>query len=309
MTASDWVEYFLEAARAERGAAGNTIKAYERDLGDFRKFLVESGATLEVAERSDIQRYIRNLDAAGMSSATRSRRMSAIRQLYKFAYEEGWREDNPASRIKNPRKDESLPKLLTEEEVDELLESAGKTGKTEDDRTRNACMLELLYATGMRVSELVSLPLSSTEGDPDMLLIVGKGSKERMVPLSSHAREKLAEWRRRRRMMEDAKVANGGKRSKYLFPSRSKAGHFDRVRFYLLIKQIAASAGISPEKVSPHVLRHAFATHLLANGADLIAIQTLLGHADVSSTEIYTHVLDERLKSLVFEHHPLAAGN
>ena len=309
MPGDDWIELFLEAARAERGAASNTVMAYESDLSDFREFLVRARSSFEAAQRTHIQNYLRAQDAAGMSASTRSRRMSAIRQLYKFAYEEGWRADNPASRLKGPRKDECLPKLLTEEEVSNLLEVAGKTGRNEDDRVRNSCMLELLYATGMRVSELVSLPLSAVEGNPEMLLIVGKGSKERMVPLSTHARKKLSEWRRTRQRLEDAKSAKGAKKSKFLFPSNGKGGHFDRVRFYLLIKRIAASAGIAAEKVSPHVLRHSFATHLLANGADLIAIQTLLGHADVSSTEIYTHVLDERLKSLVFENHPLATGN
>ena len=309
MTGGDWIEPFLEAASAERGAAGNTIAAYGADLKDFREFLKESGASFDAAQRRDILSYIKSLDSAGMSASTRSRRMSAIRQLYRFAYEEGWRSDNPASRIRNPRKARTLPKYLTEEEVSRLLEAAGQTGKTDCDRARNACMLELLYATGMRVSELVSLPLAATEGNPDMLLIVGKGSKERMVPLSAPARAKLLEWRRRRKQLEDAGPAKGRKKSKFLFPSRGKAGHFDRVRFYLLIKQIALSAGLDPEKVTPHRLRHAFATHLLANGADLVAIQTLLGHADVSSTEIYTHVLDERLKSLVFERHPLAIGN
>ncbi|MDE0305312.1 MAG: tyrosine recombinase [Albidovulum sp.] len=309
MPGEDWIEPFLEAARAERGAASNTISAYERDLSDFRAFLVEDGGSFEEARRRDIENYMRSLVSAGMSPSTRSRRLSAIRQLYKFAFEEGWRTDNPASRVRNPRKDALLPKLLSEDEVTRLLEAAGETGKNENDRARNSCMLELLYATGMRVSELVSLPLSATEGDPDMLLIVGKGSKERMVPLSSHARRKLSDWRQKRKQMEQGKSAKGGKKSKFLFPSNGKSGHFDRVRFYLLVKRIAANAGIAPERVSPHVLRHAFATHLLANGADLIAIQTLLGHADVSSTEIYTHVLDERLKSLVFDNHPLAAGN
>ena len=180
-------------------------------------------------------------------------------------------------------------------------------GRTEADRQRNICLMELLYATGMRVSELVSLPVSATRGDPRMLLILGKGGKERMVPLSDPARAALKNWLETRDAAEDlAKREKGEKPSAYLFPSRGKTGHFTRIRFYQLIKDIAVRAGVSPSKVTPHTLRHAFATHLLAHGADLRAIQTLLGHADLSTTEIYTHVLDERLRELVLTHHPLA---
>jgi len=190
--------------------------------------------------------------------------------------------------------------------VDRLLEAARRTGRSTADKVRNTCLMELLYATGMRVTELVSLPVSSARGDPRMLLVLGKGGKERMVPLSPPAREALSAWLILRDEAEDSAVAKGAPRSKFLFPSRGKSGHLTRHRFFLLVKELAVSGGVSPEKVTPHTLRHAFATHLLANGADLRSIQTLLGHADVATTEIYTHVLDERLAELVLEHHPLA---
>ena len=205
-----------------------------------------------------------------------------------------------------PRTNQKLPKTLDVPEVDRLLEAARNTGRTEADRVRNSCLMELLYATGMRVTELVSLPVSSARGDPRMLLVLGKGGKERMVPLSPPAREALSEWLRMRDEAEDKTVEKGGQRSRFLFPSRGKSGHLTRHRFFLLVKELAVQGGVSPEKVTPHTLRHAFATHLLANGADLRSIQTLLGHADVATTEIYTHVLDERLAELVLEHHPLA---
>ena len=208
------------------------------------------------------------------------------------------RADNPALQIKGPGREKSLPKTLSVEEVERLLQAAREHGRSKTDRLRNTCLMELLYATGMRVSELVELPVAATRGDPRMLLVRGKGGKERMVPLSPPARDALAVWLTVR---DDAEEA-----SPYLFASRGKSGHLTRHRFYMLIKELAVVAGVSPEKVTPHTLRHAFATHLLANGADLRSIQTLLGHADVSTTEIYTHVLDERLKELVLEHHPLA---
>ena len=191
-------------------------------------------------------------------------------------------------------------------EVDALLGAAQNTGSRRDDRLRNTCLMELLYATGMRVSELVTLPVAAARGDPRMLLVRGKGDKERMVPLTPSARDALAVWIKTRDVRDDAAVGKGAPASKFLFPSHGKAGHLTRHRFYILIKELALAGGVDPTKVTPHTLRHAFATHLLANGADLRAIQTLLGHADISTTEIYTHVLDERLKELVLEHHPLA---
>lgn len=301
-----WISTFLEAQAAEQGAATNTQLAYARDLKDFSEWLDGRGAALDTMSREDIEAYLIHCDAQGLAKSTRARRLSAIKQLFRFAFEEGWREDNPAIQIKGPGRDQRLPKTLEVAEVDRLIDAARKTGRSKADRVRNTCLIELLYATGMRVSELVSLPVSATRGDPRMLLILGKGNKERMVPLSPPARTALRAWLEIRDTTESDARAKGKPESRFLFPSTGKSGHLTRHRFYLLIKEFAVNGGVSPDKVSPHTLRHAFATHLLANGADLRSIQTLLGHADVATTEIYTHVLDERLKELVLEHHPLA---
>ena len=300
-----WISTFLEAQAAELGAATNTLLAYGRDLKDFAEWL-EGRGDFDTASRDDVEAYLIHCDAQGLAKSTRARRLSAIRQLYRFAFEEGWRTDNPAIQITGPGRDQRLPKILSIEEVDRLLAAAREMGGRREDRVRNTCLMELLYATGMRVSELVSLPVSAARGDPRMLLIMGKGSKERMVPLSPPARAALSVWLDLRDAAQEAGRVAGKPLSKYLFPSTGRLGHLTRHRFYLLIKDMAVQAGISPAKVTPHTLRHAFATHLLANGADLRAIQTLLGHADVATTEIYTHVLDERLTALVMEHHPLA---
>lgn len=306
MRSGEQIETFLEAQAAELDAAENTRLAYARDLGDFDQFLDRRGIQLLDLAQTDIEDYLIDQDAAGLSRATRARRLSAIRQFFRFAFEEGWRKDNPAIRIKGPSREKRVPKTLTEDEVDRLLKAARDMGRT-DDRLRNTCMMEVLYATGLRVSELVSLPVMAARGDPRMLLVKGKGGKERLVPLSGPSREALAVWLERRDALEDlAERVKNKPQSKFLFPSRGKLGHLTRHRFYLLIKELSVVAGVSPSKVTPHTLRHAFATHLLAHGADLRAIQTLLGHADVATTEIYTHVLEDRLKELVLEHHPLA---
>ncbi|MEM7752075.1 MAG: site-specific tyrosine recombinase XerD [Pseudomonadota bacterium] len=301
---------FVEAQAAELDAARNTQLAYTRDLKDFAASLKARKIDILAVQQADIEDYLIDLDANGMSSSTRARRLSAIRQFYRFAFEEGWRADNPAIQIKGPGRDKRLPKTLTEDEVDRLLSAAETTGR-QADRVRNTCLMEVLYATGMRVTELVSLPVAAARGDPRMLLIRGKGGKERMVPLSMPARAALAAWLKLRDAGEEvARVERGQVASKFLFPSSAKAGHLTRHRFYGLVKELAVAAGINPDKVTPHTMRHAFATHLLAHGADLRAIQTLLGHADVATTEIYTHVLEERLKDLVLQHHPLAkTGN
>lgn len=300
------ISAFLEAQAAELGAAHNTLLAYARDLNDFRGWLGGKTKSLMATSQSDIEEYLVSIDAEGLSRATRARRLSAIRQYFRFAFEEGWREDNPAIRIKGPRREKRLPKTLSEDEVDRLL-SAARAHDNAFDRTRSTCLMELLYATGMRVSELVSLPVQAARGDPRMLLVTGKGGKERLVPLSSAARDALADWLQLRDRGEElARVEKGTSPSRFLFPSRGKSGHLTRHWFYNLIKALATQAGVSPAKVTPHTLRHAFATHLLARGADLRSIQTLLGHADVATTEIYTHVLEDRLKELVLEHHPLA---
>lgn len=293
-----WISAFLEAQAAELGAARNTLLAYGRDLKDFEAWLAHRNTGFDAVQQADVEAYLITCDAANLSRATRARRLSAIKQLYRFAFEEGLRTDNPALQVSGPGRDKKLPKTLSEAEVDRLLEAARMTGRATSDRVRNTCLMELLYATGMRVSELVSLPVSAARGDPRMLLVRGKGGKERMVPLSPDARAALIAWLG----ILDARDES----SKFLFASRSKDGHLTRHWFYLLIKDLAVAGGVSPAMVTPHTLRHAFATHLLAGGADLRSIQTMLGHADVATTEIYTHVLDERLKQLVLEHHPLS---
>ncbi|KIC39159.1 site-specific tyrosine recombinase XerD [Leisingera sp. ANG-M7] len=301
-----WISTFLDAQAAETGASQNTLLAYGRDLKDLTAWLEHRKLSFLTATQDDVEAYLINCDAQGLARSTRARRLSAVKQIYRFAFEEGWREDNPAIQIRGPGREKRLPKTLEVIEVDRLLNAARQTGRTEADRLRNTCLMELLYATGMRVTELVSLPVSAARGDPRMLLILGKGGKERMVPLSPPAREALAQWLLVRDETDAEREAKGHPPSRFLFPSRSKSGHLTRHRFYLLIKELAVTGGISPDKVTPHTLRHAFATHLLANGADLRAIQALLGHADIATTEIYTHVLDARLQELVLEHHPLA---
>ena len=310
MTAPDhphrWISAFLEAQAAELGAARNTQAAYGRDLKDFADWLGKKTLGFGTASRADIEDYLIFCDAQGLSRATRARRLSAIRQLYRFAFEEGWRPENPAIQIRGPGRDARLPKTLDVPEVTRLLAAARETGRTPEDRLRNTCLMELLYATGMRVSELVGLAVSAARGDPRMLLVMGKGSRERLVPLSPPARAALAAWLKVRDAAQEQRQEKGAAASRYLFPSHGAAGHLTRHRFYLLIKELAVAAGVSPAKVTPHTLRHAFATHLLANGADLRSIQAMLGHADVATTEIYTHVLDEHLSELVLTHHPLA---
>lgn len=301
-----WVSVFLEAMAAELDAARNTRLAYGRDLVDFGEWLEGRSGSFAAVDKAGIEAYLIFCDAQGLSKSTRARRLSAIRQMFRFAFEEGWREDNPGMRIKGPGKAASLPKTLDVAQVEALLAAAPTTGRNPHEALRNRCLLELIYATGMRVSELVELPVAAVRGGPAMILVRGKGGKERMVPLSPPAKVVLAEWLVLRDSADELATAKGEKPSKFLFPGRGAAGHLTRQQFFVLLKTIALKAGVDPAGVTPHTLRHAFATHLLAGGADLRVIQTLLGHADLSSTEIYTHVLDEHLKALVLNHHPLA---
>ncbi|MBL3583817.1 tyrosine recombinase [Rhodovulum sulfidophilum] len=301
--AARWISTFLEAKAAEQDATANTQLAYGRDLKDFAGFLDRRGGRFETADEAVITAYLVACEAEGLARTTRARRLSAIKQLYRFAYEEGWRPDNPALQIRGPGRARRLPMTLSHDEVERLIAAAGQSPR---DATRNACMMQVLYATGMRVSELVTLPVAAARGDPRMLLVRGKGGKERMVPLTPGAREALTAWLAERDAAEAAAEARGVPASRYLFPGRGRDGHLTRHRFYVLIKEFALAGELDPARVTPHTLRHAFATHLLAGGADLRAIQTLLGHADVATTEIYTHVLDERLRELVLTHHPLA---
>ncbi|MEL6584316.1 MAG: site-specific tyrosine recombinase XerD [Pseudomonadota bacterium] len=294
---------FLDALRAERDAAKNTLEAYARDLSDCAAFCARSSRDLLTADRPLLEAYLMELDQIGLSQSTRARRLSALKQFYRFLHSEGIREDNPTDRMRGPSPKQKLPTTLSEDAVDRLLIAATKTGRSEADRLRNTCLMELLYATGLRVSELVSLPVASFRASPQTILVRGKGGKERMVPLSQPALTAIAHWLPLR---DELPLAKTQPAARFLFPSRGKLGHMTRVRFFGLLKDIAVQAGLDPSTISPHTLRHAFATHLLANGADLRAIQMLLGHADVATTEIYTHILDERLKALVLEHHPLA---
>jgi integrase/recombinase XerD len=303
---SHWIETFLEAIQAEQDASDNTILAYARDLQEFEAHLNSAKKDFKSATRADVEAYIVDLETRGLAASTRARRLSSLRQLFRFAFEESWRSDDPSSQIKGPRKARHLPNTLTEDEVDRLLDAALTTGRRKSDRLRNTCLMQLLYATGMRVTELVSLPVAAVRGNPEMIFIKGKGGKERMVPLSPPAKMATAVYLADRDKHDDLARTKGKSPSKFLFPSNGKLGHLTRIRFYTLVKEIAANAGVNPETVTPHTLRHAFATHLLAGGADLRVIQMLLGHADVATTEIYTHVLDEKLKSLVLDHHPMA---
>ncbi|MBE3638493.1 site-specific tyrosine recombinase XerD [Mangrovicoccus algicola] len=302
-----WISRFLEAQSAELDAALNTRLAYGRDLKDFAGWLAGRDSDFLSTSRSEIEDYIAFCDAQGLSRATRARRLASIRQLFRFAYEEDLRSDNPAIQIRGPGRAKRLPKTLSVEEVERLLTAAGEHGRTPADRLRTLCLVELLYATGMRVSELVTLPVSAARGNPAMILVRGKGGKERLVPLSPPARRALADWLGARDAAEEAAKAKRGKPlSSFLFPGRGAGGHMTRQAFFVLMKTLAVKAGVSPGLVTPHTIRHAFATHLLQNGADLRAIQMMLGHADLSTTEVYTHVLEARLRELVLDHHPLA---
>lgn len=295
-----WISLFLDAQAAELGAARNTLLAYGRDLKDFSGWLERRSGDLATASREQVEDYLVFCDAQGLSKATRARRLVSIRQLYRFLHDDGLRADNPALRVKGPGPDRRLPGTLTIEEVDRILEAARDIGRSRSDQMRNRCLLELLYATGMRVSELVGLPLAAARGNPEMLLVRGKGGKERLVPLSPPAREALAAW------LAVREAGGGEDTSRFLFPGRGASGHLTREHFFRLIQSIAVAAGVSPARVTPHKLRHAFATHLLAGGADLRAIQMMLGHADIGTVEIYTHVVDTQLRDLVLKHHPLA---
>ena len=295
-----WISNFLEAQAAELGAARNTQEAYGRDLKDFLSFLESRGAGFSTADRAMVEDYLVQCEAIGLATATKARRLSSIKQLYRFAFEENLRKDNPAIQVRGPRKDKRLPKSLSLQEVEQLLRTAHTMPKKRADKMRLTCLMDLLYATGMRVTELVSLPVAAVRGNPDMILVRGKGGKERMVPLSPGARDAVILWL----SLRDQDEAHT--KSAFLFPSRGKQGHLTRIWFFQQIKKLALMAGVNAEKVTPHSLRHAFATHLLAGGADLRSIQTLLGHADIATTEIYTHIQYERLRELVLEHHPLA---
>ncbi|SKA35209.1 integrase/recombinase XerD [Enhydrobacter aerosaccus] len=284
---------------AERGASRNTQAAYGADLADLEVFLGRRKQKPATADAEALRAYLKSLDYVGMTPRTVARRLSVMRQLFRFLVAEGLRSDDPASALDSPRLGRPLPKVLSRAEVDRLIDAT----KDRDgaDGGRMATLLEILYATGLRVSELVTLPLSAVERDPTVLVVRGKGDKERLVPLSDPARAAIAAW-----LPVRAGALAEGETSRYLFPSRGRTGHLTRQRFAQLLKEAALAAGIDPARVSPHVLRHAFASHLLEGGADLRSVQLMLGHADIATTQIYTHVLDEKLRALVQEKHPLA---
>jgi integrase/recombinase XerD len=284
---------------AERGVAANTVQAYRRDLDDYINFLEQSGIAPNKAATKDVREFVRSLSQRKLAPSTSARRLSAVRQFHRFLYAEGLCDEDPSTTVDSPRRGRLLPKILTEDDVSRLLDQSQFGDKPEDMRLR--ALLELLYATGMRVSELIALPLAATQQDKEYLLIRGKGDKERIVPLTPSAREALQSYESVRE-----RVFAGGKLSKWLFPSRGPARHLTRQRFGQMLKIHAGNCDIDPGRISPHVIRHAFASHLLAHGADLRALQQMLGHADISTTQIYTHVLDERMRHLVEDAHPLA---
>jgi integrase/recombinase XerD len=303
------VELFLDMLAAERGAGKNTLDAYRNDLGDLAAHLKAAGKTISAAATDDLRGFIAALAERGFKASSLARRLSAVRQLYRFLYAEGKRTDDPAAVLEGPKRGRSLPKVLSITEVDELLAQARKemedVEQSQAKRLRGArllSLLEVVYATGLRVSELVALPASAAKRDQRMLVVRGKGGKERLVPLNQAAKRAMADYLALRA------EAERGMESKWLFPSSGGTGHLTRQHFARELKTLAAACGIAPTRLSPHVLRHAFASHLLHNGADLRVVQTLLGHADISTTQIYTHVLEERLKALVRDLHPLADG-
>lgn len=303
------IDLFLDMMAAERGAARNTLEAYRRDLDDYAAFLASQGASPKAVSTATIRAYLADCQSRGLKTASLARRLSAVRQLHRFLYGEGMSPDDPAAVLEGPKRGRPLPKTLGLAEVDRLL-AASREGIADPARpvgerlraARLACLLELLYATGMRVSEMISLPIAAARRDQRFLVVRGKGNKERIVPLNGAAKEAMATYLALR---EDAGLGP----SKWLFPSSGESGHLTRQHVGRELKAVAGAAGLSAAKVSPHVLRHAFASHLLQNGADLRSVQQLLGHADIATTQIYTHVLDERLRSLVRDLHPLAGDD
>ena len=297
------VGLFLDMLAAERGASVNTLSAYTRDLDALLAYLKSGGRDLSNATTDDLRGYLSSLSDSGFKASSVARRLSAMRQLFKFLYAENHRADDPAAVLEGPKRGRTLPKVLSIKDVERLLDAARAGMHDESAKpaqrlraARMSCLLETLYATGLRVSELIALPATAARTKQAMLVIRGKGGKERLVPLNDAAR----------RTMTDYTNLAGTSESKWLFPSFGESGHMTRQHFARELKALAGSCGIDAAKVSPHVLRHAFASHLLHNGADLRVVQTLLGHADISTTQIYTHVLEERLKSLVRDLHPLA---
>jgi integrase/recombinase XerD len=298
------VESFLEMMSAERGASANTLAAYRRDLARYIEHLDHRGLAASDCSRENISTFMGKLVAAGMAPSSQARHLSSVRQFHKFLFADGIRKDDPTASLDAPKARQPLPKIMSVVEVNRLLDLSEDEIQTAKSKTatlkavRLHALLEVLYATGMRVSELVSLPMSAANSDGRFLIITGKGNKERMVPISARAKLAIAGY--------VEVLGNEGNEERFLFPAKTPEGHLTRQVFARDLKSLAARAGIAAQRVSPHVLRHAFASHLLQNGADLRAVQQLLGHSDISTTQIYTHVLDEKLRELVEQHHPLA---
>lgn len=304
------IEAFLEMMAVERDASPHTLSAYGRDLADAEQGLSAAGGLLK-AEQEDVEGWYADLSRRGLSAATAARRRASVRQFYRFAMGEGWRTDDPSRRLDAPKQGRPLPKSLSREEIESLLTSISTTDSAA--AVRLVALVELTYASGMRVSEVLGLKLSAVQRDPAYLIITGKGNKERLVPLNASAREAIKVWleirARPRTKSPNAKTEARLADNPWLFPSTGRTGHLTPRRFAQLLDEAAAAAGIDPSRISPHVLRHAFATHLLEGGADLRVVQTLLGHADISTTQIYTHVATERLAQVVHKSHPLARKN
>jgi integrase/recombinase XerD len=309
------VELFLDMQAAERGAGKNTLDAYRNDLDDLTAHLRSVGTSIAKADTDDLRGFLKSIDERGLKASSLARRLSATRQLYRFLYAEGKRGDDPAAVLEGPKRALTLPKILSIAEVDKLLmqarANAENTEQPKPARLRAArllCLLEVVYATGLRVSELVALPASAARRDQKMLVVLGKGNKERLVPLNGAAKTAMAEYLvlRAEAGQESKQESKKDAKTKWLFPSFGEQGHLTRQHFARELKDLGQACGLAPARLSPHVLRHAFASHLLHNGADLRVVQTLLGHADISTTQIYTHVLEERLKTLVRDLHPLA---
>jgi integrase/recombinase XerD len=304
MRDSALIETFLEMMSAERGAAHNTLEAYRRDLDDTALYLVSLGETLFTATVTGVRAVLADMAKRQYAAASQARHLSTLRQFYRFLYAEGMRGDDPTATIDAPRKERSLPKVLGVEDVGRMLDMAEHAAldepKTASYAKRLYAMVETLYATGLRVSELVALPVTAARADRQCIMLKGKGGKERIVPLSQKSKTALSAW------LTARNLEAGASDSPWLFPANSESGHVARQVFARELKSLGARAGISTHLLSPHVIRHAFASHLLQNGADLRVVQELLGHADISTTQIYTHVLSERLQKLVEDHHPLA---
>jgi integrase/recombinase XerD len=296
------IEAFLDMMAAERGASRNTLDAYRRDLVSFEAHLARHGSSARNATREQVCRFIANM-AASSAASSQARRLSALRQYFAFLYAEGLRHDDPTSAIESPRRVQALPKTLSQTDVGKLIDAARDRARDSEEGIRLLCMLEILYASGLRVSELVTLPFSAARSRDGFLLVKGKGGKERMVPLNSAARAAIRIYLKVRDTFLSPAI---GGSDRYLFPSHGREGHLTRRRCHQSLKALALQAGLAPEKLSPHVLRHAFATHLVEGGADLRSVQTLLGHADIATTQIYTHVASERLKATVAAAHPLS---